>query len=165
MSLTAKFVATAKTRKPGKPDRFLDADGLYLNVSPETGRKTWVLRFSLKGRVTERSLGSVEFVTLAQARDEAFRLRKLIRTGRPIDAKVVTFKEVADELLAMKIKGWRSATSEYQFRLCVNTYAKALLDENVGAITVARTSSAVAGLSDRRADGSEAPLARCYATT
>ncbi len=35
MALTAKFVATAK------PGRHLDADGLYLNVSP-TGRKTWV---------------------------------------------------------------------------------------------------------------------------
>jgi len=99
MALTAKFVATAK------PGRHLDADGLYLNVSP-TGRKTWVLRFSSKGRVTERSLGSGEFVSLAEAREKAFTMRKAIRTGQPIDkVKAQTFKEVADELLANKARG------------------------------------------------------------
>src|SRR5271166_2924808 len=94
MALTAKFVATAK------PGRHLDADGLYLNVSP-TGRKTWVLRFSSKGRVTERSLGSGEFVSLAEAREKAFTMRKAIRTGQPIDkVKAQTFKEVAEDVNA-----------------------------------------------------------------
>jgi hypothetical protein len=131
MSLTAKFCATAK------PGRHLDAHGLYLNVSPK-GHKTWVLRFSLKGSVTERSLGSFEFVTLAEAREKAFVMRKSVRiTGQPIAAKAVTFKEVADQLLAMKAKAWKQAQSEYYFRLCLNTYAKSLSDKDVGAITVA----------------------------
>jgi integrase len=129
MALTAKFVASAK------PGRHLDVDGLYLNVSP-TGRKTWVLRFSSKGRVTERSLGSGEFVSLAEAREKAFTMRKAIRTGQPIDkVKAQTFKEVADELLAIKARGWK-ASSTYQFRLSIDTYAAPLLDKDVGVIGV-----------------------------
>jgi hypothetical protein len=54
---------------------------------------------------------------------------------RRVTVKAQTFKEVADELLAIKARGWK-ASSTYQFRLSIDTYAAPLLDKDVGAIGV-----------------------------
>jgi integrase len=92
--LTARQVATAKE------GRYLDQKGLYLEVSP-TGKKRWVLRYSRDKKVTEATLGSAEFVTLAQARDKAFEFRRDLANGTTTP-KRVTFGEVAALVIASK---------------------------------------------------------------
>jgi integrase len=93
--LTARQVQTAKG-----PGRLIDGDGLTLEISA-TGRKRWLLRFSLSGRVTEKALGSAEFISLAEARVKAFEFRKNLALGiAPVSA--ITFGEIAKEVLRSK---------------------------------------------------------------
>ena len=49
---------------------FGDGGGLYLLVA-DSGAKSWVLRFQLKGRRRDMGLGSAELFSLAEARERA----------------------------------------------------------------------------------------------
>jgi integrase len=99
--------------------------GLYLCV-PSSLTRTWVYRFSWRGRRPETGLGSFNAgVGLAQAsaaRDEA---RSILRSGHnPIEAREVnraaankaTFGEIADALLETKAHEWRNEKHREQWR-------------------------------------------------
>lgn len=73
-------LSAAKIRNPGGPGRYADGNGLYLFVEPN-GSKRWVLRTVIKGKRHDLGLGGVSLVSLAEAREEARRLRKLARQG------------------------------------------------------------------------------------
>jgi len=77
--LSVKRVAA--TRKPGM---YGDGDGLYLRVGP-TGAKSWILRTLVHGRRRESGLGSLAWMSLAEAREEARKLRTEARSGRDPD--------------------------------------------------------------------------------
>ena len=64
-----------KIRKPGY---HADGGGLYLQVS-QSGAKSWVFRYSLRGRAREMGLGSLSRVSLAEARDERDKCNRLLR--------------------------------------------------------------------------------------
>ena len=64
--LTALGIDKLKTR-----GRFGDGGGLWLNVS-HAGTKSWVYRWTRKGRVREMGLGPFPAVSLANARTKAF---------------------------------------------------------------------------------------------
>jgi hypothetical protein len=66
---------TAAQVKHAKPGRHGDGRGLYLQVIG--GSKTWVLRYEHRKRERWMGLGSVEFVSLAQAREQASELRRI----------------------------------------------------------------------------------------
>lgn len=55
-----------------------DGNTLFLLVQP-TGTRSWVQRLTVGGRRVDRGLGSAEFVSLAQARELAFRNRVAAR--------------------------------------------------------------------------------------
>ena len=63
-ALTPAFLRTAR------PGRHADGNGLYLFVQP-TGARSWVQRLVIRGRRRELGLGSIELVTLAEAREKA----------------------------------------------------------------------------------------------
>ena len=66
------------------PGRIADGNGLYLLVGP-TGSKSWVLRTVVHGTRRDIGLGSVRLISLAEAREEAQRLRKIARNeGDPL---------------------------------------------------------------------------------
>lgn len=96
---------TAKQVQNAKPGRHLDGSGLYLNVSP-SGKKTWILRYSRDKRVTESSLGSAEFISLADARAKAFEFRKSLATG-VATPKQVTFEALARENLHNRLASYK----------------------------------------------------------
>ena len=73
--LTQKKIDSLK-----KPGRYCDDGGLYLEVN-ENGAKYWILRTVAQGRRLMLGLGSLKWRTLAEAREEAARLRKIARTG------------------------------------------------------------------------------------
>ena len=73
--LTPVGVRAQKTR-----GRYGDGHGLYLVVDP-SGAKRWVQRIVVAGKRCDLGLGSVALVGLADAREEALRLRRLARTG------------------------------------------------------------------------------------
>ena len=77
-ALTARAVQTARAGASAR--RIADGGGLYLFVAPG-GAKSWVLRTVVKGKRCDLGLGSVTLVSLADAREEARRLRRIARTG------------------------------------------------------------------------------------
>jgi len=60
--------------------RIGDGGGLSLIVFP-SGAKSWVLRTVVKGKRCDLGLGSATLTSLAEAREEARRLRRIARTG------------------------------------------------------------------------------------
>lgn len=57
-----------------------DGDGLYVQVS-STRSKSWIFRFTLRGKHHEMGLGSVKTFSLAEARGRAQEARKLVAVG------------------------------------------------------------------------------------
>jgi len=133
--LTARRVATET-----KPGLHADGGGLYLQVS-KSGAKSWSFRFTLDGRARQMGLGSVQDMTLAQAREEAAECRRLVRDKRdPIEArkaehaqrraeeaKAVTFQDVAERYIAAHEAAWRNAKHRQQWRNTLATYAYPVL--------------------------------------
>jgi hypothetical protein len=126
--LSDRAVQNASSK--GKISRFLpDGDGLYLQVSP-TGTKSWVFRYSVKGRERYMGLGPFPDVSLADARGAANDCRKLRRQGiDPMDrraeqraeallaaAATKTFNECASTFIDSKRTGWRNAKHADQWR-------------------------------------------------
>lgn len=106
--LSAAFVRSAPA------GRYCDGNGLYLYVQ-KTGTRSWIQRLVIRGRKRELGLGSVQLVSLAEARDRALANRKLARDGgdplaeKRRSAGVPTFAEAAKRVLERKRAGWRSA--------------------------------------------------------
>lgn len=89
--LTARKVQTLS-----EPGMYGDGDGLYLRIGP-TGAKSWILRTVVYGKRRDFGLGSAKLVSLAEAREEARRLRKIARAGGDPNAErrkeTLTFSE------------------------------------------------------------------------
>ena len=89
--LTAVEVAGAKTA-----GYFPDGGNLYLRVAVGTANgkkkppvsKGWIFRYTAGGKTRDAGLGSYPTISLAKARDEAERLRRLVAAGvDPIEAR------------------------------------------------------------------------------
>ena len=128
--LNARKVATASPRV------YPDGGGRYLCVST-TMTRSWVFRFSWRGRRPEMGLGSVaEGVGLAEARDARDEARQVLRSGRnPIDARrdarrvaesKPTFGQVSDALLEAKAHTWRNQKHRKQWRIALVETAASL---------------------------------------
>lgn len=110
------------------PGRYMDGDGLMLEVRP-TGSKTWLLRLQSNGRRRDYGLGSLKDVTLAEARDKARDYRRMLRAGiDPIEAKrkagvrTPTFREAAVAVHAEHKPGWKNGKHGEQWLSTLKTY-------------------------------------------
>ena len=63
-----------------KPDKYSDSNGLQLHVFPN-GRMTWIYAYRFNGKQKNITLGSYEFMSLAQARVSHLRARQLLANG------------------------------------------------------------------------------------
>jgi integrase len=80
-------LSAVEVRNLSEPGMHHDGGGLYLHVT-ETGAKSWALRYMLGGRARTMGLGSLRFVTLADARKKAFEWSNVRREGEdPIEAR------------------------------------------------------------------------------
>lgn len=115
MALTARQIDTAK---PAEKDyKLADASGLYLLVKT-SGAKYWCLKYRFGGKEKKLSLGVYPFITLAQARAERDKARRMMADGAdPSHEKQVrkralrestasTFKAIATEWFAHKARQW-----------------------------------------------------------
>ena len=136
-ALTAPFIRTAR------PGRHADGQGLYLYVQP-SGARSWTQRLVIRGRRRELGLGSVDLVSLAEARAQALANRKLARSGGdPLAERrrlqgMPTFAEAARRLIEQKRPGWRNASEARQWRSSLARYAF----PHIGARPVAEVNSA-----------------------
>ncbi|WP_298725767.1 site-specific integrase [uncultured Ferrovibrio sp.] len=133
--LSARTVAAASQK-----GLFADGGGLYLQVGP-SGNKSWLFRFTLNGRAREMGLGPIHTVSLAAARIQAEKCRRLLhqkidpiaardaeRARLQIEASdSVTFKQCAERYIAAHERGWRNAKHAKQWTSTLNTYAYPVL--------------------------------------
>jgi len=106
----------------------LDGNGLYLNVQP-SGAKRWFLRVVVMGRRRDFGLGGLSVVSLAEAREEATKLRKIVlRNGDPLAERekeksiVLTFKETAREVHKIHSATWKNDKHKKQWITTLENY-------------------------------------------
>jgi integrase len=140
MAQTVNQLTATKLQKLKAPGMYPDGAGLYLQVTGEDA-KSWLLRYSLRGKAREMGLGSLRKVSLADARRKAAECHKLldehvdpiehrakVRTSAALaNAKTITFKEAADRYIAMRSKGSKNVKHAAQWGTTIATYALPLL--------------------------------------
>ena len=146
-ALTARTVLTA--RAGDRARRLADGGGLYLLVAPG-GAKSWVLRTIVKGKRCDLGLGSVTLVTLADAREEARRLRRIARTGgdplaerRHERRPVPSFEEAARQVHASHAAAFRNEKHGKQWVSSLSDAFSAFGTKRVDAVTSADILSAL----------------------
>ncbi|MBH2717046.1 tyrosine-type recombinase/integrase [Serratia marcescens] len=78
MKLTARQVDTAKPKE--KPYKLSDGGGLYLEVAPN-GSRYWRMKYRINGKEKRLSFGVYPIVSLAVARDEREKAKRILATG------------------------------------------------------------------------------------
>ncbi len=125
-------LGVAKLKNPGM---YGDGGGLWLQVTGK-GAKSWIFRFTLRGKSREMGLGSAATFSLAEARDKALTCRKLcyegidpieMRRGQRQDAaieaaKAITFRSCAEQYIDSHKAGWRNAKHAAQWTATLETY-------------------------------------------
>lgn len=121
--LTAVTVRNTTT-----PGRYGDGNGLYLFID-SSGAKRWVLRTVVAGRRRDIGIGSVQLVALAEAREQAVRLRRMARTGgdplaerRRERMRVLTFKEAAQRVHEAHAAAFRNHKHKAQWLSSLKTH-------------------------------------------
>jgi integrase len=131
--LTTKRVE--HTKKPGRYRCGL-VKGLLLQVT-DTGAKSWVLRYELRGRERWMGLGSASDFTLKEARERARAARQLLadridplagkraaeETKRLAEARRLSFAEAARQYFNQHEKRWRNAGHREEFLRSLRDYA------------------------------------------
>lgn len=118
------------------------AKGLYLQVSKQ-GTKSWLFRYTSPLTKTRREmgLGSLSYVSLAEARKLAVENKRFVISGKdPINerkqaqvqlqleqARNLTFKELAEACITSKAHEWKNAKHAQQWKNSLNAYAFPIL--------------------------------------
>ena len=127
-------------QKAGEPGRYHDGGGLYLQVS-NSGTKSWELRFTLNTKPRYMGLGSLELVSLSEARSLALGCRRMILIGTdPIEhrnalrtkseaerSKAISFDECAKAYINSHRAKWKNAKHADQWENTIATYASPLI--------------------------------------
>jgi integrase len=145
MARTVGKLTALKVARRLPPGMYADVAGLYLQVTGE-GAKSWIFRFSLRGKAREMGLGSIAALSLSDARIKAAECRRLRQDGiDPIDArnalrvqaaleaaKTLTFKQAAASYIAAHRAGWKNAKHAAQWENTLASYAEPV----IGALSV-----------------------------
>lgn len=119
-------LTVARASRLTAPGRYADGGCLYLVVTP-TGARQWVARLTIHGRQTDLGLGGLSYVTLAEAREEAARLRKVARQGG--DPRVerrreaLTFEAAARRVHEGLAPTWRNPKHAREWLSSLERYA------------------------------------------
>lgn len=117
-----------KVQRLNKPGNYADGGTLFLRVS-KGGTKQWVQRLRVQGKPYDRGLGSVELVSLEEAREIAFDNRRIARRGgnpftsSQATALTPTFAEAAAKAHAVKALRWKNPNHAAQWLRTLERYA------------------------------------------
>jgi Phage integrase central domain/Arm DNA-binding domain len=131
MPLTVKRIAKLRDR-----GRYLDANGLYLQVESPTNR-SWLLRYERGGRERWMGLGPLHAFDLEAARRRAqFHRQQLADGVDPLDArkaertkqalaaaKSITFEDAANQYFEFHQAKWKNAKHRGQFLSSLRDHA------------------------------------------
>lgn len=132
MKLTLAKIKAAKPNpnQAGKHPRsakYGDGRGLWLIVGPN-GRKTWAFVYTLNKKFRHMGLGSIDYMSLDEARDKAVELRRKVKSGidpqallederkanltatPSADTSIPTFKALAERYMDAKAVTWNDRT-------------------------------------------------------
>ena len=123
-----KALNVTRVRNLTKSGRYVDGNGLYLVVDATS--KYWVLRTIVQGKRRDIGVGGLSVMSLAAAREEAARLRKIARGGgdplaerRQARMVVPTFEEAARQVHAEHSPAFRNMKHAAQWLSSLETYA------------------------------------------
>src|SRR5262249_53647822 len=105
--------------------------------------KSWIYRYTLRGRERQLGLGSVSAITLKRARELVAEPRRLRAEGiDPVDhrraeraaaaasaANGVSFRQMAEDYVAAHEHAWRNAAHRQQWRTTLGTYVYPLVGD------------------------------------
>lgn len=128
MKLTDRACKTAKPE--GKQRKLFDGGGLYLLVRPN-GSKLWQMKYRYLGKEKTLSIGQYPTITLAEAREERTKAKKLLAQNPPIDPMAQkaeskqeitrnvenTFKSVALEWHELNAERWSKGYADKNMRI------------------------------------------------
>jgi integrase len=140
MAQVINRLTAIKVQKLNTPGMYADGAGLYLQVTGNAA-KSWILRYSLRGRAREMGLGPLRKVSLAEARQKAAECYKLlddhvdpithrsqVRAAAVLaSTQSITFKEAATQYLAVRRQGLKNAKHAAQWATTIATYAEPIL--------------------------------------
>jgi integrase len=146
MPLTLNKLTAVTILRVKEPGYYGDGGGLVLQVSA-SGAKSWLFRYSRRGKKHEMGLGSLSTVDLAGAREKAKRCREQLLEDRdPLDGRrtaktnaalergrQMTFDQCATAFIDAHRSSWRNAKHADQWENTLATYASPL----IGALPVA----------------------------
>ncbi|MGH8735902.1 MAG: tyrosine-type recombinase/integrase [Burkholderiales bacterium] len=135
--LSAKTVE--KTKGPGY---YSDGGGLYLQVSA-TASRSWIFRYTRRGKSHEMGLGSGRDVSLAEARTRAEDARRQLAGGvEPLAAREghraqeelqkagsISFSECAKKYIDAHKASWRNEKHAEQWQNTLDSYAGPVIGE------------------------------------
>src|SRR5262245_5511232 len=121
-------LSASKVARLQRRGRYCDGGGLWLQVS-KWHTKSWIFQFAANGRVRQFGLGSLQTVSLAEAREKALACRKQLLAGldpieaargerdrqRLAQASRVTFTTCAENYITAHQAGWKSAKHREQW--------------------------------------------------
>jgi integrase len=140
MANTVNQLSAKKVEKIKHPGMYADGAGLYLQVTSNNA-KSWIFRYSLRGKAREMGLGSFRKISLADARDQVAGYHRLLRDHLdPIQerdrrraaavlaaTKSITFKDASDRYIAMRRQGLKNPKHAAQWGTTIATYAEPIL--------------------------------------
>ena len=135
MSRTVSRLTALKVAQTREAGMYADGDGLYLQVTSPSA-KSWIFRYSRSGKKREMGLGSLNAISLAEARERARICRQQLVDGiDPLaaraqararvatnDAKAMTFDQCAAAFIKAHAAGWRSVVHHLQWETTLATY-------------------------------------------
>jgi len=131
--------------------KYSDGDGLYLLITKHNS-KSWLFRYQMNGKRREMGLGGYPKTTLAAARTKARDAQEQIGAGidpltakqaskaaqRAAQVKQKTFKQCANDYIALNEASWRNPKHRQQWHNTLKTYAFPIIgDLNVADIETA----------------------------
>lgn len=129
-------ITSALGVKNAKPGRHSLGGGLILEVT-KTGKRSWRFRYQVNKRRRDMALGSVDDVSLADARARAAELQSKVRKGfDPLEAQqqeaqqqaleaagVPTFTSLAAQYVRAHRRSWVGKRTAWQWVAALKTYA------------------------------------------
>jgi hypothetical protein len=151
LEFTAKFIEGVKANE--KETRYTDAKtpGLTLAVKPPTSRKRdgaklWRFRYMLGGKAKMLSLGEYPVVSLKDARDKAFELRKTLDSGTDPSqerklgkqfAGKTSFRAISEAWLDDRTENkWEASHAKRNRERLTNNLFPVFGDKDVNALTL-----------------------------
>jgi integrase len=133
---------TCKEVLAAPPGRYRVSASLYLIVTPN-GVRRWAFRYTKPStkRVTEHGLGSIELMTLAEAKEAVHEMRRLVARGvdpieheRDTRTKQTTFAEAADGWIKTRATRWGNSQMQ-SVSLLLHHHGKPLAHKFVSEMT------------------------------